>query len=159
MTRLIHVALHGFSTLLRLTFEDGRLIASHSQLRSDAHNAGQKFQRVAYQEFSAPPQENLLARLGNLAGMVAGSNLTDSANTGVIRLGDGRVLCLTETVKGAHHIDPDTLETMGRFKKEDNLGEEDAYLRRIFGAEREYGWMYKRCQLAARTFQLGYSGD
>ncbi|KAG6550068.1 hypothetical protein Mapa_008024 [Marchantia paleacea] len=117
-----HHLFDGFSTLLRLKFEGGKLIASHNQLRSDAYNAAQKFQRVAYQEFSAPPEKNLLARLGNLAGMVAGSSLTDNANTGVIKLGDGRVLCLTETVKGAHQIDPNTLETMGRFKWEDNLG-------------------------------------
>lgn len=38
------------------------------------------------------------------------------------RLGDGRVVCLTETVKGSIQIDPGNLETIGRFNYEDKLG-------------------------------------
>lgn len=34
---------------------------------------------------------------------------------GVVRLGDGRVVCLTETQKGSIIIDPNTLETLGKF--------------------------------------------
>lgn len=54
--------------------------------------------------------------------MFSGSSLTDNANTGVIQLGDGRVLCLTETTKGSIQIDPNTLDTIGRFQYTDSLG-------------------------------------
>ncbi|KAF4372691.1 hypothetical protein F8388_000858 [Cannabis sativa] len=50
------------------------------------------------------------------------SSLTDNANTGVVKLGDGRVVCLTETQKGSIIIDPETLETVGKFEYSDSLG-------------------------------------
>uniref|UniRef100_A0A0D9V5K0 Uncharacterized protein n=1 Tax=Leersia perrieri TaxID=77586 RepID=A0A0D9V5K0_9ORYZ len=37
-------------------------------------------------------------------------------------LGDGRVLCLTETIKGSIQVDPDTLDTVGKFQYTDKLG-------------------------------------
>ncbi|KAK4401182.1 Carotenoid cleavage dioxygenase 8B, chloroplastic [Sesamum angolense] len=37
-------------------------------------------------------------------------------------LGDGRVVCLTETIKGSIVVDPDTLDTIGKFEYSDKLG-------------------------------------
>ncbi|QCD94344.1 Carotenoid oxygenase [Vigna unguiculata] len=51
-----------------------------------------------------------------------GASLTDNANTSVVKLGDKRVVCLTKTEKGSIMIDPETLETMGKFKYNDSLG-------------------------------------
>jgi len=46
----------------------------------------------------------------------------DNANTGVVKLGDKRVVCLTKTEKGSIMIDPETLETVGKFKYNESLG-------------------------------------
>ncbi|XP_057873887.2 carotenoid cleavage dioxygenase 8 homolog B, chloroplastic [Cryptomeria japonica] len=113
----------GYSTLVRLHFENGRLIAGHAQLESEAYKAAKKNNKICYREFSEVPKaENFLEYIGELAGLFSGDSLTDNANTGVIRLGDGRVVCLTETMKGSIQINPATLETMGKFEYTDKLG-------------------------------------
>ncbi|KAH9300503.1 hypothetical protein KI387_012086, partial [Taxus chinensis] len=113
----------GYSTLVRLHFEEGRLIAGHAQLQSEAYKAATKNNKICYREFSEVPKPaNFFAYVGDLAGLFSGASLTDNANTGVIRLGDGRVVCLTETMKGSIEINPTTLETMGKFEYTDNLG-------------------------------------
>ncbi|MED6146099.1 Carotenoid cleavage dioxygenase 8, chloroplastic [Stylosanthes scabra] len=53
----------GYATLVKLHFEDGRLISGHRQLESQAYQAAKKNQKICYH----------------------------NANTGVVRLGDGRV--------------------------------------------------------------------
>ncbi|XP_057799718.1 carotenoid cleavage dioxygenase 8 homolog B, chloroplastic [Salvia miltiorrhiza] len=113
----------GYATIVRLHFEDGRLVMGHRQVESEAYKASQKNKKLCYREFSeAPKTDNFLAYIGDLANLFSGASLTDNANTGVIRLGDGRVVCLTETIKGSIVIDPDTLDTLERFEYSDNLG-------------------------------------
>ncbi|XP_059077902.1 carotenoid cleavage dioxygenase 8 homolog B, chloroplastic-like [Cryptomeria japonica] len=113
----------GYSTLVRLHFENGRLIAGHAQLESEAYKAAKNNNKICYREFSEVPKaENFFEYVGDLAGLFSGASLTDNANTGVIRLGDGRVVCLTETMKGSIQINPTTLETMGKFEYTDKLG-------------------------------------
>ncbi|KAH9327130.1 hypothetical protein KI387_007308, partial [Taxus chinensis] len=112
-----------YSTVVRLHFEEGRLIAEHAQLQSEAYKAATKNNKICYREFSEVPKPaNFFDYVGDLAGLFSGASLTDNANTGVIRLGDGRVVCLTETMKGSIQINPTTLETMGKFEYTDNLG-------------------------------------
>ncbi|GLT48200.1 hypothetical protein SLA2020_218400 [Shorea laevis] len=113
----------GYSTLVKLNFENGRLIAGHRQLESEAYKAAKKNKRICFREFSEVPKpDNFLAYVGDLASLFSGASLTDNANTGVVKLGDGRVVCLTETQKGSVIIDPNTLDTLGKFEYSDNLG-------------------------------------
>ncbi|XP_006853621.2 carotenoid cleavage dioxygenase 8 homolog B, chloroplastic [Amborella trichopoda] len=113
----------GYATLIRLHFENGRLIAGHSQIQSEAYRAAKSHGRLCYREFSEVPKTaNFLAYIGELASLVSGESLTDNANTGVIKLGDGRVVCMTETTKGSIQVDPNTLKTIGKFEYTDNLG-------------------------------------
>ncbi|KAF8393416.1 hypothetical protein HHK36_021660 [Tetracentron sinense] len=113
----------GYATLVRLHFENGGLIAGHRQIESDAYKAAMKNKKLCYREFSeAPKPENFLSYVGEVANLFSGASLTDNANTGVVRLGDGRVVCLTETIKGSIEINPNTLETIGKFEYRDNLG-------------------------------------
>ncbi|KAG8491274.1 hypothetical protein CXB51_014440 [Gossypium anomalum] len=113
----------GYATLVKLNFEDGRLIAGHRQIESEAYKAAKKNKKICFREFSeVPKHENFMAYVGDLAKLFSGSSLTDNANTGVVKLGDGRVVCLTETQKGSLVIDPNSLETLGRFEYSDSLG-------------------------------------
>ncbi|KAI3917307.1 hypothetical protein MKW98_027226 [Papaver atlanticum] len=111
----------GYATLVRLNFEDGRLIAGHRHVESEAYKSAQTNKKICYREFSeVPKQDSFLSYVGELAGLFSGATLTDNANTGVIKLGDGRVVCLTETIKGSIVIDPDTLDTVGKFEYTDS---------------------------------------
>ncbi|KAL6501980.1 Carotenoid cleavage dioxygenase 8, chloroplastic [Orobanche gracilis] len=113
----------GYATLVRLHFEKGRLIMGHRQIESEAYKASKKHNKLCFREFSEVPKpDNFLAYIGDLAKLFSGASLTDNANTGVVKLGDGRVVCLTETVKGSIIIDPETLDTLGKFEFSDNLG-------------------------------------
>lgn len=114
----------GYATLVRLHFENGRLVMGHRQIESEAYKAAKKSQKICYREFSEVPiHDNFLSYVTDLATLLSGSSsLTDNANTGVVHLGDGRVVCLTETVKGSIVIDPETLDTLGKFEYSDNLG-------------------------------------
>ena len=113
----------GYATLVKLYFENGRLIAGHRQIESEAYKAAKKNKKLCYREFSEVPKpDNFLAYVGELANLFSGASLTDNANTGVVKLGDGRVVCLTETQKGSIVIDPDTLDTLGKFEYTDTLG-------------------------------------
>ncbi|KAK8523370.1 hypothetical protein V6N13_113312 [Hibiscus sabdariffa] len=113
----------GYATLVKLHFEDGRLIAGHRQIESEAYKAARKNKRICFREFSEVPKyENFMAYVGDIAKLFSGASLTDNANTGVVKLGDGRVVCLTETQKGSLVIDPGSLDTLGRFEYSDSLG-------------------------------------
>ncbi|KAK2661252.1 hypothetical protein Ddye_007785 [Dipteronia dyeriana] len=113
----------GYATLVRLRFENGRLMAGHRQIESEAYKAAKKNSKLCYREFSEVPKfDSFLSYVGDLAKLFSGASLTDNANTGVIKLGDGRVVCLTETQKGSIVIDPDTLDTLGKFEYSDSLG-------------------------------------
>ncbi|KAG6772676.1 hypothetical protein NC652_017733 [Populus alba x Populus x berolinensis] len=113
----------GYATLVRLHFENGRLIAAHRQIESEAYKAAKKNNKLCYREFSEVPKpDNFLSYVGELANLFSGASLTDNANTGVVKLGDGRVVCLTETQKGSIVVDPNTLDTLGRFEYSDSLG-------------------------------------
>ncbi|WCJ29523.1 Carotenoid cleavage dioxygenase 8 chloroplastic [Euphorbia peplus] len=113
----------GYATLVKLQFENGRLTAGHRQIESDAYKAAKQNKKLCYREFSEVPKpDNFLAYIGEMANLFSGASLTDNANTGVVKLGDGRVVCLTETQKGSIIIDPDTLDTIGKFEYSDSLG-------------------------------------
>ncbi|KAI9192165.1 hypothetical protein LWI28_019103 [Acer negundo] len=113
----------GYATLVRLRFENGCLIAGHRQIESEAYKAAKKNNKLCYREFSEVPKfDSFLSYVGDLANLFSGASLTDNANTGVVKLGDGRVVCLTETQKGSIVIDPDTLDTLGKFEYSDSLG-------------------------------------
>ncbi|GAA0145488.1 oxygenase [Lithospermum erythrorhizon] len=113
----------GYATLVRLYFENGHLTMGHRQIETEAYKAAKKNQKICFREFSEVPKpDNFLAYIGDLANLFSGASLTDNSNTGVVKLGDGRVVCLTETIKGSTVIDPNTLETIGRFEFEDSLG-------------------------------------
>jgi carlactone synthase/all-trans-10'-apo-beta-carotenal 13,14-cleaving dioxygenase len=61
--------------------------------------------------------------VSNVVVTLTGAALTDNPNSAVLPLGDGRVLCLTETTKSSSVlIDPDTLNTVGKFRYADKLG-------------------------------------
>ncbi|XP_047306933.1 carotenoid cleavage dioxygenase 8 homolog B, chloroplastic [Impatiens glandulifera] len=113
----------GYATLVRLQFENGRIIMGHRQIESEAYKAAQKNKKLCYREFSEVPKtESFLSYISDLANLLSGASLTDNSNTGVVKLGDGRVVCLTETVKGSIVVNPDTLDTLGKFEYSDNLG-------------------------------------
>lgn len=113
----------GYAMIVKLQFENGRVVAGHRQIESEAYKAAMKNRRLCFREFSEVPKPgNLLSYVGELASLFSGASLTDNSNTGVVKLGDGRVLCLTETQKGSIVIDPDTLETLGKFEYTDSLG-------------------------------------
>ncbi|KAJ1285364.1 hypothetical protein BS78_03G273800 [Paspalum vaginatum] len=113
----------GYATLVRVSFRHGRAVGAHRQIESEAYKAARAHGKVCYREFSEVPKpDSFLSYVGQLATLFSGSSLTDNSNTGVVRLGDGRVLCLTETVKGSVVVDPDTLDTLGRFEYTDRLG-------------------------------------
>ncbi|XP_059658915.1 carotenoid cleavage dioxygenase 8 homolog B, chloroplastic-like [Cornus florida] len=113
----------GFATLVRLHFDNGRLIMGHRQIESEAYKAAKKKNKLCYLEFSeAPKPDNFLAYIVEKAKLFLGASLTDNANTGVVKLADGRVVCLTESIKGSMVIDPDTLNTIGKFEYSDSLG-------------------------------------
>ncbi|KAL8263386.1 hypothetical protein R6Q59_024735 [Mikania micrantha] len=113
----------GYATLVRLHFDNGRLTMGHRQVESDAYKAARKNNKLCYREFSeVPKHDNFLEYIGDLANLFSGASLTDNANTGVVQLGDGRVVCLTETIKGSIVINPDNLETLGKFEYSDSLG-------------------------------------
>jgi len=96
------------------------LVAGHAQLESEAYQAAKKHNKICYREFSEVPQQsNFFKYIGELASLFSGASLTDNANTGVVSLGDGRVVCLTETRKGSIQIDPNTFETIGKFDYSD----------------------------------------
>jgi carlactone synthase/all-trans-10'-apo-beta-carotenal 13,14-cleaving dioxygenase len=60
--------------------------------------------------------------VSNVVVTLTGAALTDNPNSAVLPLGDGRVLCLTETTKSSVLIDPHTLNTVGKFRYADKLG-------------------------------------
>ncbi|XP_056166777.1 carotenoid cleavage dioxygenase 8 homolog B, chloroplastic-like [Syzygium oleosum] len=114
----------GYAMVVKLQFENGRLIAGHRQIESEAYKAAMKHNKLIYQEFSEfPKADNFLSYIGELAGLISGASLTDNVNTGIIKLGDGQVSCLTETQKGSIMIDPTTLETLGKFEYTDSVGD------------------------------------
>ncbi|KVH90335.1 Carotenoid oxygenase [Cynara cardunculus var. scolymus] len=113
----------GYATLVRLHFDNGHLIMGHRQIESDAYKAAKKNNKLCYREFSEVPKHgNFLAYIGDLANLFSGASLTDNANTGVAKLADGRVVCLTETIKGSIVIDPNTLDTLEKFEYSDSWG-------------------------------------
>lgn len=80
--------------------------------------------RPVLREFSqCPKPRNILDRVSNVVGLVSGVVLTDNPNSAVLPLGDGRVMCLTETTTKSPILKyPDTLDTVGKFKYENKLG-------------------------------------
>lgn len=73
---------------MRLNFDNGKLVAGHAQLQSDAYKAAVSSGKVTFREFAVIPKHNNMFQLmGELAGMAMGTTLTDNANTGVIRYG------------------------------------------------------------------------
>uniref|UniRef100_A0A0D3EQ99 Uncharacterized protein n=1 Tax=Oryza barthii TaxID=65489 RepID=A0A0D3EQ99_9ORYZ len=122
-----HHLFDGYATLVRVSFRGGggaRATGAHRQIESEAYRAAVARGRPVLREFShcPAPAKSLLHRVGDLVGLVTGAALTDNPNSALLPLGDGRVMCLTETTKRSVLIDPDTLETVGRFRYTDRLG-------------------------------------
>ena len=122
----------GYATLVRVSFRHGRATGAHRQIESDAYTSARANGRPVLREFSqCPPNSSLLDRVRNVVGTLTGAALTDNPNSAVLPLpvvvgDDGRrqVLCLTltETTKSSILIDPDTLDTVGKFRYADKLG-------------------------------------
>ncbi|KAL6646445.1 hypothetical protein ACP70R_018053 [Stipagrostis hirtigluma subsp. patula] len=114
----------GYATLVRVTFRRGHATGAHRQIESDAYKAARAHRRLLLREFSqlcAGDPRGLLGCLHNIVGLASGAALSDNANIAVVPLGDGRVVCLTEATKGSILIDPETLDTIGRFPYTDRL--------------------------------------
>jgi carlactone synthase/all-trans-10'-apo-beta-carotenal 13,14-cleaving dioxygenase len=118
----------GYATLVRISFRRGRATGAHRQVESDAYKAAMAHGRPLHREFSQlcrpskqQPGGSLLDRVGNVVGLGSGALLSDNANISVLPLGDGRVMCLTETTKSSLLIDPETLDTIGKFRYADRL--------------------------------------
>lgn len=117
-----HHIFDGYATLVRVSFRRGRATGAHRQIESEAYKAARKHGRPIMREFSqlcASHPVSPLERLHNLVGIGSGALLSDNANISVHQLGDGRVICLTETTKSTILIDPETLGTIGKFHYED----------------------------------------
>ncbi|GLJ14636.1 hypothetical protein SUGI_0236760 [Cryptomeria japonica] len=113
----------GYAALIRVQFDNGKVNGGHGQLQSEAYKTAKRNNRICHREFSESPMpSNFLSCIGYLMGMMSGASVTDNANVAVVSLGDGRVICVTETTRGSIQIDPNTLETIGRFNYTDNLG-------------------------------------
>uniref|UniRef100_A0A0E0C3N8 Uncharacterized protein n=1 Tax=Oryza meridionalis TaxID=40149 RepID=A0A0E0C3N8_9ORYZ len=118
-----HHLFDGYATLVRVSFRGrsgggARATGAHRQIESEAYRAAVARGRPVLREFShcPAPAKSLLDRVGDLVGLVTGAALTDNPNSAVLPLGDGR------TTKSSVLIDPDTLETVGRFRYTDRLG-------------------------------------
>ena len=119
-----HHIFDGYATLVRISFRRGRATGAHRQVESDAYKAAMAHGRPLHREFSQLcPSEpgSLLDRVRNVVGLGSGTLLSDNANISVLPLGDGRVMCLTETTKSSVLIDPETLDTIGKFHYTDRL--------------------------------------
>jgi len=121
----------GYATLVRVYFQGarGRATGAHRQIESDAYKAaarahGRRRPLMRMREFSQLcPSEpgTLLDRLRHVVGLVTGAGMSDNANTAVLPLGDGRVVCLADVTKSSVLVDPETLETVGKLRYADRL--------------------------------------
>jgi carlactone synthase / all-trans-10'-apo-beta-carotenal 13,14-cleaving dioxygenase len=119
-----HHLFDGYATLVCVTFRQGRATGAHRQIESEAYVSAKANGRPVLREFSqCSKPRNLLERVSNVVGLVSGAALTDNPNSAVLPLGDGRVVCLTETTKSSVLVDPVTLDTLGRFEYADRLGD------------------------------------
>lgn len=113
----------GYAALVRVHFKEGKLKVAHAQLQSEAFKSAKRLGRPLFTEFSETSKhDNPFSYFGELVSMAFGTNLTDNASVSVVRLGDRRVVCFTETIKGSIEINADTLETLGQFKYDDKEG-------------------------------------
>ena len=118
-----HHLFDGYATLVRVSFRQGRATGAHRQIESDAYVSAVESGGPVLLEFSQCPKPgNMLERVSNAVGILSGAALTDNPNAGVLPLGDGRVLCLTESTKSSVLVDPETLATVGKFRYADGLG-------------------------------------
>lgn len=78
--------MYSYSTLIRLNFNNSKLIAHHAQLQSEAYKAVKSSGKVSFREFAVTPKHNnVFEWMGEVAGIAMGTTLTDNANTGVIK--------------------------------------------------------------------------
>ncbi|KAG2600670.1 hypothetical protein PVAP13_5KG548400 [Panicum virgatum] len=114
----------GYATLVRVSFRRGRAAGAHRQLESDAYRAAKERGRPLLREFGHCPAKpaSPADRARGVVGLVTGGALSDNANVAVLPLGDGRVMCLTETTRSSVLVDPCTLATLGKFRYADALG-------------------------------------
>ena len=118
-----HHLFDGYATLVRVSFRQGRATGAHRQIESDAYVSAVESGGPVLLEFSQCPKPgSLLDRVSNAVGILSGAALTDNPNAGVLPLGDGRVLCLTESTKSSVLVDPETLATVGKLRYADGLG-------------------------------------
>ncbi|PVH38050.1 hypothetical protein PAHAL_5G161800 [Panicum hallii] len=119
-----HHLFDGYATLVRVSFRRGRATGAHRQVESDAYVSAVASGGPVLREFSQCPDKpgSLLGRMSNAVGILSGAALTDNPNSAVLPLGDGRVLCLTETTKSSVLVEPETLATVGKLRYADGLG-------------------------------------
>ncbi|GJN17694.1 hypothetical protein PR202_gb04784 [Eleusine coracana subsp. coracana] len=113
----------GYAMLVRISFRQGRATGAHRQVESEAYMSAKANGRPVLREFSQCPGKpaNLIDRVRNVIGLITGALITDNANVTVTQLGDGRVVCLSESTKSTILVDPNNLGTMGRFSYTDGL--------------------------------------
>ncbi|CAD6264934.1 unnamed protein product [Miscanthus lutarioriparius] len=102
----------------------GRATGAHRQIESDAYKAAMAHGRPLMREFSQLcPSEpgTLVDRLHHVIRHVSGAATSDNANTVVLPLGDGRVVCLADVTKSSVLIDAETLGTVGKSRYTDKL--------------------------------------
>ncbi|TVU03616.1 hypothetical protein EJB05_50803 [Eragrostis curvula] len=113
----------GYAMLIRISFRQGRATGAHRQIESDAYKAAQAAGQPLYREFAYRPKPaTLIDRVSDVVGLITGTVITDNPNVTVAQLGDGRVVCLTETTKSTVLVDPDTLATVEKFGYTDKVG-------------------------------------
>ncbi|TVU26021.1 hypothetical protein EJB05_28546 [Eragrostis curvula] len=113
----------GYAMLIRISFRQGRATGAHRQIESDAYKAAQAAGQPLYREFAYRPKPaTLIERVSDVVGLITGTVITDNPNVTVAQLGDGRVVCLTETTKSTVLVDPDTLATVEKFGYTDKVG-------------------------------------
>lgn len=75
-----------YSCLVRVNFDNGKMVVGHNQLRSDAYTQALSNDKVMFREFKVVPDHaNVFKWMADIAGMATGHTLTDNANTGVIQ--------------------------------------------------------------------------
>lgn len=123
-----HHVFDGYGTLVRVSFQGsrGHATGAHRQIESDAYKAAMAQGRpdpVMREWSQLCPSEpgSLVDRLRRVVGLATGAGTSDNANTAVLPLGDGRVVCLADVTKSSVLVDPQTLATVGKLRFTDSL--------------------------------------
>lgn len=106
----------GLGMLDRFAISGGGVTYSNAMVESRAYRAAEEEGRIAYREFATDPCRRLFSRVATMFD----PRPTDNANVNVSRFGR-RWVALTETPVPVE-FDPETLETVGVYDWDDDLG-------------------------------------